>query len=52
MYVELKQIPNVIIVYRRPWERTTNAERLVLDNRGFKHIPLLEGEERLKQLNL
>lgn len=52
LYVELKQIPNVMIIYRRPSERSSKTEKLTLDNRGLKHIPLLEGEEKLKFLNL
>jgi len=52
IYVELAQIPNVIIVYRRPSERRSNPEKLSLEHRGLKHVPLLEGEEKLKQLNL
>ena len=52
LYVELKQIPNVMIIYRRPSERSSKAEKLALENRGLKHIPLLEGEEKLKFLNL
>ena len=39
-------------MYRRPSERIQNAEKLSLENRGLKHVPLLEGEEKLKQLNL
>ena len=52
VYVELTQIPNVIVIYRRPSERIANSEKLSLDQRGLKHVPLLEGEEKLKQLNL
>ena len=52
IYVELPQIPNIVIVYRRPIERETNSEKMQLDSRGLKHIPLLEGEERVKCLNL
>ena len=52
LYVELNQIPNVFVVYRRPSERTQNPEKLCLDRRSLKHIPLLEGEEKLKALNL
>ena len=52
IYVELAQIPNVIIVYRRPSERKNHPEKLSLEHRGLKHVPLLEGEEKLKQLNL
>ena len=48
LYVELQQMPNVIVVYRRPSERTSNAEKLSLEHRGLKHVPLLEGEEKLK----
>ena len=48
LYVELPQIPKVIVVYRRPTERILNAEKLNLEHRGLKCIPLLEGEERLK----
>ena len=52
LYVELAQIPNIIVVYRRPSERITNADKLSLEQRGLKHVPLLEGEEKLKQLTL
>ena len=48
LYVELPQIPNILIIYRRPKERTQNPEKIQLDSRGLKHIPLLEGEERIK----
>ena len=52
LYVELPQIPNVVVIYRRPVERTSNADKLSLEHRGLKSVPLLEGEEKLKQLNL
>ena len=52
LYVELPQIPNITIVYRRPSERETNVEKMTLDSRNLKHIPLLEGEEKIKYLNL
>lgn len=52
LYVELPQIPNILIIYRRPKERLQNPEKIQLDSRGLKHIPLLEGEERIKYLNL
>lgn len=52
IYVELPQIPNILIIYRRPGERDNNPEKMFLDSRGLKHIPLLEGEERVKCLNL
>jgi len=52
LYVELPQIPNIVIIYRRPSERDTNVEKMNLDSRCLKHIPLLEGEEKIKYLNL
>ena len=51
LFVELAQIPNVIVVYRRPSERLNNAEKLSLEHHGLKHMPLLEGEEALKHLS-
>jgi Leucine-rich repeat (LRR) protein len=51
LYVELPQIPNIVIIYRRPSERETNFEKMNLDSRCLKHIPLLEGEEKIKYLN-
>lgn len=52
IYVELPQIPNILIIYRRPSERDAHPEKMCLDSRGLKHIPLLEGEEKVKYLNL
>ena len=52
LYVELPQIPGVLIVYRRPGEREKSAEKIFLDKKGLRMIPLLEGEERLKYLSL
>lgn len=52
IFAELPQIPGVLVVYRKPSERTANPERLNLDKRDLSHMPLLEGEERLKLLNL
>jgi len=52
IYVELPQIPNILIIYRRPCERKINPEKICLDTRGLTHIPLLEGEEKIKYLNL
>ena len=45
-------MPNVIVIYRRPSERVSNAEKLNLEHRGLKNVPLLEGEDKLKQLSL
>jgi Leucine-rich repeat (LRR) protein len=52
IYIELKQIPGVMVVYRRPFERVKNGEKIQLDDRGFSRLPLLEGEDKLKYLNL
>jgi leucine-rich repeat-containing protein 49 len=52
IFVELKQIPNTLIVYRRPQERNANPEKVQIDGRSLKHVPLLEGEERIKHLSL
>lgn len=52
IFVELPQIPNIIIVYRRPQERDLHMDKIMLDQRGLKHIPLLEGEDKVKYLNL
>ncbi len=52
LYVELPQIPNIIIIYRRPSEREGAVDKMSLDSRCLKHVPLLEGEERVKYLNL
>jgi len=52
IFVELKQIPNTWIVYRRPSQRVLSPEKVLLEQRGLKHIPLLEGEEKVKLLSL
>ena len=52
IFAELPQIPGVLVVYRKPSERNTNPDRLNLDKRDLTHMPLLEGEERLRLLNL
>ena len=52
LYVELPQIPNILIIYRRPCEREAHVDKMTLDSRNLKHIPLLEGEEKIKYLNL
>ena len=52
IFAELPQIPGVLVVYRKPSERSSNPERLNLDKRELNHLPLLEGEERLRLLNL
>ena len=50
IFSELPQIPNVWVCYRRPIERDANVEKLNLDGVDLSHLPLLEGEEKLKML--
>lgn len=50
IFCELPQIPGVWVCYRRPAEREENIEKLNLDQMDLLHIPLLEGEEKLKIL--
>lgn len=38
------------VCYRRPAEREANMEKLNLDYMELLHMPLLEGEEKLKIL--
>lgn len=52
IYAEMPGIPGVLVVCRKPSERNANPERLNLDRRELTQIPLLEGEERLRLLNL
>jgi leucine-rich repeat-containing protein 49 len=40
----------VWVCYRRPCERDSNLEKLNLDSMELSHMPLLEGEERVKIL--
>ncbi|CAD8113665.1 unnamed protein product [Paramecium sonneborni] len=50
IFSELQQIPGIWVCYRRPLERQINPEKLSLDSLDLQHIPLLEGEEKLKIL--
>lgn len=52
IFAELRQIPGVLVVYRKPSERNAHYDKLLLNKRELTHLPLLEGEERLKLLNL
>ncbi|CAI2359108.1 unnamed protein product [Moneuplotes crassus] len=52
IYVELPQIPNILIIYRKPEVRLKSKHALNLDDKGLNHIPLLEGEEKLVKLVL
>ena len=52
IFAELPEIPGVLVIYRKPSERMANPDRLNLDKRELTHMPLLEGEERLRLLNL
>ncbi len=44
--------PGVPVIYRSPEERSLNPDRLNLDRRQLTACPILEGEERLRLLNL
>lgn len=50
IYVELPQIPGILIIYRRPSERQKDFETIKLNGRDLSHIPLLEGEEKVKNI--
>lgn len=52
IFAELRQIPGVLVVYRKPSERNAHHDKLLLNKRDLNHLPLLEGEERLRLLNL
>ncbi len=45
-------MPGVPVVYRPPEERAVNPDRLNLDRRHLTVCPILEGEDRLRLLNL
>ena len=52
IFAELRQIPGVLVVYRKPSERNAHPDKLLLNKRDLSHLPLLEGEEKLRLLNL
>lgn len=52
IFAESPLTPGIPIVYRTPEERTMNPDRLNLDRRHLTVCPILEGEERLRLLNL
>lgn len=52
IFAELMRIPGALVVYRKPSERKKNADKLILKNKNLEIMPLLEGEENLKLLNL
>ena len=52
IFAELRQIPGVLVVYRKPSERNAHHDKLLLNKRELTHLPLLEGEEKLRLLNL
>jgi len=51
IFAELGQIPGIWICYRKPKDRESNFEKMQLDSMELDHIPLLEGEEKLKILS-
>ena len=52
IFTESPVAPGVPVVYRSPEERSANQDRLNLDRRHLNVFPILEGEERLRLLNL
>jgi leucine-rich repeat-containing protein 49 len=52
IFAELPQIPGVWVYYRKQSEKNERHEKLILDNKDLNHLPLLEGEEKLKLLSL
>ncbi|KAF1335668.1 hypothetical protein FI667_g1023, partial [Globisporangium splendens] len=51
-FAETAEIPGVPIVYRNQKSKASNPERLNLDRWNLPVIPLLEGEQMLRLLNL
>ena len=52
IFAESPIAPGVPVVYRPPEERAANPDRLNLDRRHLTMCPILEGEDRLRLLNL
>lgn len=52
IFSESPAAPGVPLVYRTPEDRASNPDRLNLDRRKLSVCPILEGEERLRMLNL
>ncbi|CAD8064208.1 unnamed protein product [Paramecium primaurelia] len=50
VFSELQRIQVIWVCYRRPMERANNLEKLSLDYLDLTHMPLLEGEEKLRIL--
>ena len=52
IFAESPVAPGVPVVYRPPEERAANPDRLNLDQRHLTVCPILEGEEKLRLLNM
>ena len=52
IYIEIPQIPKKLVVYRRPFYRMKELDKLNLNNKDLPHIPLFESEDKLKYLSL
>ncbi|XP_065911505.1 leucine-rich repeat-containing protein 49-like isoform X2 [Dysidea avara] len=52
IFSESPAAPGIPLVYRTPEGRAANPDRLNLDRRKLSVCPILEGEERLRMLNL
>ena len=52
IYIEIPQIPKKLVVYRRPFYRMKELDKLNLNNKDLPHIPLFESEDKLKYLSM
>ncbi len=52
IFAESPSSPGIPVVYRAPEDRALNPDRLNLDRRHLTVCPILEGEDRLRLLNL
>ena len=52
IFAESPVVPGVPVVYRLPEERAANPDRLNLDRRHLTVCPILEGEDKLRLLNM
>lgn len=52
IFAESPLNPGIPIIYRPPEEKLANPDRLNLDRRHLTVCPILEGEDRLRLLNL
>jgi leucine-rich repeat-containing protein 49 len=48
LFVEIPQIPKVLVIYRRPRFRLKNLDKMYLNKLDLPHVPLLEARRRGK----